>query len=333
MNGNERSWGLGVCAFALILGCGGSESSNPDAALNLPDARLPNPVDAGVDADLRDAVGAPTDDAGSLLLGPGIVLDTVRFAEEGHAWAGWAPLVNPQFEIAIDDGEMIVLVELRGLDDPSGQNDDAVDVAIYAGVDPDLDPDNNFTGSASLYVSEDSLDPLGFPRALLPDASIVDGHLTGSVVGEIELYLPGIGNMKLQDPDFSGDLVPAGDNEAVVELRNGELRGVILARHLEEIENPVSSTCMAHTMLDLAALPCLSFDGAQPDVDRDGDGLETFKEVVGDIDGQIDLCTDGDGTDYTSTWNVQCVLDPAFQDAYTAILEVSGVRAFLLPPY
>jgi hypothetical protein len=118
----------------------------------------------------------------------------------------------------------------------------------------------------------------------------------------------------------------------VVELENGELRGVILARHLEEVPNPVPSTCMANTMLDLAALPCLSFDGAQPDVDRDGDGLESFKEVVGDIDGQIDLCTDGDGTDCASTWNVQCVLDPAFQDAYTAILEVRGVRAFLLPP-
>ena len=32
--------------------------------------------------------------------------------------------------------------------------------------------------------------------------------------------------MKLQDPDFSGDLVAAGDDESVVELQNGTLSGV-----------------------------------------------------------------------------------------------------------
>jgi hypothetical protein len=40
----------------------------------------------------------------------------------------------------------------------------------------------------------------------------------------------------------------------------------------------------------------------------------------------------GNGTAQTSTSAVQCVLDPAFQDAYTATIEVRGVRAFLLPP-
>jgi hypothetical protein len=320
-----------VLGVTLVLpACGGSDS-NPDATL--PDSRLPTLLDAAVDADLRDSPSAPLDDAGLLVFGPGLVLNQVRFADAGHSWAGWAPLVNPQFDMAIDDGDMILLLELRGLDDPGGQNDpDGVSVAIYSGVDTDYDPDNNFSGSASLRVAAASVDSLGFPRAMLPDATLVDGHLSGSVVGEILLFLPAIGAVKVQDADFSADLVADGSNEAVVQIHNGVLSGNLLARHLEEVPNPVSSTCLAHSMLDLVALPCLSFDGVQPDVDRDDDGLESFDEDKYDLDGQIDICTDGDATTYVSTATVQCVLDPAFQDAYTAIIEVGGVRAFLLPP-
>jgi hypothetical protein len=324
--------GLALVLAASVAGCGGSEGGSTDAAVNLPDARIPMPVDAGLDADLRDADRPPTDDGGMLIFGPGLVLDDVRLATSGHSWQGWAPIVNPQFATAIGDGTMILLVELRGLDDPSGQNDSDVSVGIYVGLDTDTDSSNNFSGSASLRIASQSLDQNGNPRALLGSGTIINGHISGSITGEIVLFLPTIGAVKLQDAQFSGDLIAAGDGLSVVELQNGRLSGMMLARHLEEVPNPVPTTCLASSLLDLVALPCLSFDGVQPDVDRDSDGLETFDEVKDQLDGQIDLCTDGNGSTYASTTSVQCVLDPAFQDAFTAIIEVGGVRAVLLPP-
>jgi hypothetical protein len=328
------SHSLLAATFALLSACGGSESADDpvDGAVNLPDGRIPTILDAAPDADLRDATPPPVDDAGVLSFGPGVVLDDVRFAESGHSWAGWAPLVNPNFMTAINDGTMILLVEFRNLDDPTGQNDSDVSVAIYVATDTDGNASNNHSGNAMLRVSQESLDGVGNPRALLPNASITNGHLTGSVNGEILLFLPGIGGVKIQDPTFSADLIADTGNTYVAEMRNAELNGVILARHLEEVPNPVTSTCLANSMLDLVALPCLSFDGVQPDVDRDGDGLETFDEIAALLDGKIDTCSDGDGTTYVSTPGAQCVLDPAFQDAYTAKIEVGGVRAFLLPP-
>ena len=70
--------------------------------------------------------------------------------------------------------------------------------------------------------------------------------------------------------------------------------------------------------------------GVQPDVDRDGDGLETFQDQR--PDGVVDTCIDGDGTAYTSVTGIPCALDAAFQDGYTVQINVTGVRAFLVPP-
>jgi hypothetical protein len=318
----------------MVGGCGDSGSAGDIDASATPvsDARIPVVFDAGPDADLRDALGPPTDDGGMLIFGPGLIADELRLAESGHSWAGWAPLVNPSFATAIDNGEMILLIELRGLDDPSGQSDSDVSVAIYVGTDPDSNPDNNHTGSAMLHVAAESLDQVGNPRALLPNGSISGGHLTGQVTGTITLFLPGIGALLVHDPMFEADLIAAGDGKSVAALRNGKLSGVMLARDLQTVDNPVPTTCVASSMLDLVALPCLSFDGVQPDVDRDQDGLEWFEEVAGAIDGRIDLCHDGDGTTYVSTPTVPCVLDAAFQDAYTVEVEVGGVSAVLLPP-
>lgn len=313
--------------------CGdGDPTADIDASVSQPDGRLPTVIDAGPDADLRDAMGPPTDDGGVLVFGPGLIADELRLAEAGHSWAGWAPLVNPNFSTAINSGEMILLIELRGLDDPSGQQDGDVSVAIYVGTDPDADPDNNHTGSATLHVAAESLDSLGNPRALLPNGSITGGHLSGSVTGEITLFLPGIGALAVNDPQFEADLIAAGDGKSVAEIRNGRLSGVMLARDLQVVANPVPTTCIASSMLDLVALPCLSFNGVQPDIDRDQDGLEWFEEVAGALDGRIDLCHDGDDTTYVSTPSIPCVLDSAFQDAYTVEVEVGGVGAILLPP-
>src|SRR5687767_14535269 len=106
---------LGV--FMAACGGGGSSAGDPDASQA--DARLPTIIDAGIDANYGDAQ-PPRDDGGVLVFDPGVVLDSIALAEDGHAWAPYAPLANTQFQQRIDDGDLILLVELRGLDDPSG---------------------------------------------------------------------------------------------------------------------------------------------------------------------------------------------------------------------
>lgn len=321
-----------LALVAVFVGaCGSDGAGTVDAAPA--DGRIPMPVDAGPDADLRDAAGPPLDDAGLLAFGPGVVLDTVHLAETGHSWAPYAPVVNLELDNVIADGTMLLLVEFRGLDDPAGQNDaDGLDLGVFNGVDLDGNPNDNFTGSESLQVSIDSLDVNGNPRALIPDAALAAGALTGANAGPLLLYFPSLGELAVYDAQFSGTLVSGGGGTQVSTLMNGTISGVLLARDLGLMTNPVSSMCQGDTLLDVIAIGCLAIQGVQPDMDRDGDGLETFVEKTGMVDWVIDSCYDGNGTEYVTVPGTPCVLDPAFQDGYSVTIEVSGVRAILLPP-
>src|SRR5688500_11608423 len=149
----KLAW-LGVLV-AIVGACGGDdEGAVADGAP--PDGRIPMPVDGGPDADLRDAAGPPVDDAGLLAFGPGVVLDTVHLSEGGHSWAPYGPIVNLERDNVTADGTMLILVELRGLDDPSGQNDaDGLDLGVFNGVDLDGNPNDNFTGAEILQVSSE----------------------------------------------------------------------------------------------------------------------------------------------------------------------------------
>ena len=88
---------------------------------------------------------------------------------------------------------------------------------------------------------------------------------------------------------------------------------------------------MGRTWLDYLVL---DFD-VQPDVDRDGDGLEQYYDLDGD--GHVDTCEDGDGTRVERT---DCPLDDRFIDGYALVFvfrvvpaEVIGVaEETLVPP-
>lgn len=329
-----RRWLLVAAVAVLALGATacGDDSAGGELDASQSDARIPMPLDAGPDADLRDAEPPPRDDAGALVFGPGLILDDVSLAESGHSWAPYAPLVNVELDTVVADGTMIVLVELRGLDDPSGQNDSALDLGLYSGVDPDGIPGDNFTGAELLQVSADSLDSLGRPRSLLEGAAVSNGALAGADPGPLSLYFPTLGELTVYDVTFQGTLAATPDGMAVASLGGGSIAGVLLARDLGLMDNPVPGMCLGDTFLDVISQGCLGLDGIQPDVDRDGDGLERFEEKLGMIDWVIDRCVDGDGTEYASVPGVPCVLDPAFADGYTVLIQVTGVRAILVPP-
>src|SRR5262245_28345076 len=93
------------CAL-LLVACGGPPRGlASDAA--------PPPVDAAVpDAPLE----LPP------LLGPALVLDDLHiasFTEELHAFSILGQVLNPQLMMAVQGGNLLLGLELRGLDDPS----------------------------------------------------------------------------------------------------------------------------------------------------------------------------------------------------------------------
>jgi len=81
------------------------------------------------------------------------------------------------------------------------------------------------------------------------------------------------------------------------------------------------------TEVGIDYLDVFVYYGAQPDVDRDGDGLEQLFDTDGN--GFVDECRDGDGTEIVGT---DCPADPRIADAFaleldygTAAAEIVGV--------
>ena len=319
---------VGVSLFSVACARGLADETDASTV----DGRIPMPVDAGSpngpDADLP-----PRNDAGELAFGPAVVLDDLRLSDTGHSLERWAPLLNIALQLEVEPGKMIVLLEFRRLDDPRGQNDSDLDLGVFFGEDSNGAAADNFSGGAELKVSDASLDAIGNPIGLFPHLSVSGGHLSGTLNGTARLFVnvPSIGTVPVSDAALSADLVPWGTGEfgRITFLVNGRLTGTLRAQDVATIPNPAADACPGATLLDLAVLPCLISNGIQPDVDRDGDGLERFEDA--DQDGSIDRCYDGDGTLYVSTPFVSCALDPAFDDGFSASLEFAGVRAIILP--
>ena len=72
--------------------------------------------------------------------------------------------------------------------------------------------------------------------------------------------------------------------------------------------------------------------GSAPDVDLDGDGLERFEVTSTGPRGcqpVVTACIDGDGTRVEGR---DCVMDPDFQDGWSAGFELTAVRVNLVAP-
>lgn len=108
----------------------------------------------------------------------GLVVDSVTIT---GGVLGSNPLVagtlNSLVGTQIADGSLRTLLEVRDLQDPTAQNDPAVEAAVYVGVDLDADPLDDFSGSEEFDIDPASLDAQGNPLALFDMGSIALGHL------------------------------------------------------------------------------------------------------------------------------------------------------------
>lgn len=294
--------------------------AGPEASAPKPDAEAP-PVEAGP---------PPT-------LGPSLALDDLHVAtlQEGfHAFALLGGLVNEQLKMNIANGSLLVGLELRDLDDPSGQNDDTITVAMIGLSDSDGDATDNFDPDApeTFAAAPLSFGMEGNPTLLFSQASIKDGVLHAEGVGA--LMTPGL-PIPFTNPILDGTLMPSAKGDAVRTLEEGRLKGAVAASLLSFVPNITMGTCKGGTLLDVIATGCGIF-ALQPDIDLDGDGLEKFFDDAGGDpdsgatgDGMIDRCVDGDGTEILGT---DCPSDPKIADAYRLIFAIHGVRALVLAP-
>jgi len=288
------------------------------------------------------------------------VIQTLAFAGRGHgcdfsgdgapdnrlavALGPVLPLLNDMgVQRGIDSGSVILLMSMLGLDDPSGANDDSLTVAWMQGTDPDGDATNNFTGSATLAPAAGSFDVAGNPTTSFA-SSLMSRMLHGGPE-DIEIpisFLP----LELKGSQISGTTRATGGE--LHDIQNGQLCGAIpvstfafLPNLLDMFSGMTSPACdgsaAATSMADvmIGGTPrgsLVSLRGTQPDVDVDGDGLESFEvQRTGATGCQpvIIACVDGDGTRVEGR---DCALDPRFEDGFSSSLDFTSIRANLVAP-
>lgn len=226
------------------------------------------------------------------------------------------------------------LMSFMGLDDRSGANDDDLRVAWMTG----------------------QMGPT--PGTYLVDANtLVDGNPATSLQGRIvmrdldagpeDIDLPiGFLPLTLQQGRVQGTTVASGGE--LSSISNGLLCGVVGpdllllvdATTLEmfggaggfmiDIGDPCDGSVEPPTLFDMmvggAMLSILRIGGVSPDVDLDGDGLESFEVTrTGPAGCQpvVTACIDGDGRRVEGR---DCIRDPGFVDGYSAGLSYDAVR-------
>lgn len=248
-------------------------------------------------------------------------------------------LINGMFiQSGIRSGDLLFLVPLLALDDPTGANDPSFTAGWIQGEDADMDSDNNFTGMGRFLADPAGFDAFGNPLAAFESRSMMSRVSGGPEDVEIPLeIIP----LELRRGRIHGQFTAeAGE---VSGLTEGRLCGAVPLSTFALLPNLLdfigggmaAATCdgteMPATMADLlvAGAPRGGFiplRGQQPDVDLDGDGLESFEIVnTGERGCQpvIVACIDGDGTRVEGRG---CAGDRVFEDGFSAGLRMTAVR-------
>lgn len=236
-------------------------------------------------------------------------------------------LLNSQISGSVANGQLIFLMSLLGLDDMTGSVDPSVRVAWYQGTDTDGNADNNFSGSAEMYGALSGFDEAGAPTTSFA-SSISEHHLTG---GPEDVSIPlGILPLQLAQGHISGTLTPSGGR--VSGMTEGLMCGAVSVKTLALLPNflsmfmmttPCDTSVSSSTMADVligGARSLVTINPSTPDVDVDGDGLESYElTTTGAANCQptISACIDGDGTRIPGH---DCAGDARMADGFSAAL-------------
>lgn len=335
-----------------VTGCGDGTVTDPEACDDGNTMSFDG-CDAACRADIAmviDSLSLGDRGEGCDLTGDGSV-DNAFARALGLLGSALGPLISN----AIESGNLIMLMDFLGLDDPLGASDDDLRVAWLQGGDVDGDVSNNFGGAGVFYVNPSSINPDGSPTTSI-QSQIASSMLTGGPE-DIPLPLPipielqqghvegrvqpdAVGPYRIGNPDTDErGLLCGGVPVSLLALLDGFLGGT---GGMLETDPPCDGGDPA-TLVDLIigggdatasfggrSFP-LSFRATPPDLDLDGDGLEGFVVQSTGPDAcqpVVVACTDGDGTRIDGR---NCYNDAAIADGYSAAFKFTAVRATLAP--
>ena len=301
---------LPLIAALLVLGCG------DDAGVALDGGHGDAPIDAaGPDAELDRSKCtsslSPSFIANSLIVPPPSVGFDLN--GDGNPDNLLGNLRNAGLNDALrmqTQKQPYVLVTIENLTDP--QNAPNVQPVIYLGVDADGDPSNDFSGMGSFWFTLSSVDATNCrPLAILPAGAMVNGHF--EAMADHALVPLNFAAFDIRRAHVTGDIAPD-----LSSLSNVLVGGAATPCKLSETPQTLTN----QSMLDLLA----GTYGLQPDIDLDGDGLETF---VASPSAGVYACIDASGTRIDGK---TCACDPRIADGFSLALEVTAVKAMLLGP-
>lgn len=268
----------------------------------------------GVDCPECGPVAPPPEDTDGWDDPPGAgrayVLEEVTIADamKGFDLDGWCPsgecvdnrigalsgLLAGAIEEAHDLGYGRTVLELSGVDEPFTGDDARVTIKAYEVSDATLDETDDFgpIGSCCRYqVTERSL--FGDPhRARFRMPGLYEaGRARDAGTGDLAIVFPSSAPalLPIQGARFSASTSPHIEPRLQILLG-----GAVSVADLARMKNPlcrgdiVDTYCRA---VDATLLDLLVDRGLHPDIDRDGDGLETFE--LDEATGRVGKCFDG----------------------------------------
>ena len=194
--------------------------------------------------------------------GPGLVVDGINIVGGQLGLIGLA--VNPLLANAIQSGNTRILLELRDLDDVTAQNDPIVSVALYNGLDQDMDPTDDFSGTEPLAIDPLSVNPDGSPIVIFEPGSLTAGDL---VAGPATLDLASVIGITVTAVLLEGTVATNAAS-----FTSTPITGGVLSALLDQVDNPLPFP--PGSLLDL-----LMFSGINPSIDLDGDGTNDAYSV------------------------------------------------------
>jgi len=203
--------------------------------------------------------------------------------------------------------------ELGSLTDPS--------VVMINATGQDLDDpenrDDDLSGTEPFYASSGALDACGEPLDYYLDASLTDGVLNGAN-----------GSFTISSGDASGfaiyNAIVRGSFSTDGSTNETLIGGAVLISELGD--SYAAGASEDHSLLEIllsggAILGVGALPGLEPDLDLDGDGLESFEL---DTESHIVRCIDGDRTVFEGR---DCWRDATFADAISLTLRLGLVHA------
>jgi hypothetical protein len=288
-----------IAVPCIVVGCGGS---NPAAS---PDLEMP--------ADMTAEGCQPPFGNGYI-----VTTFTMRQAGDGFDLNGdgkpdnelgtLADFANPKWQDAITKGYAIYLLDVRDLAGPPLVEGSTMKLSFFVGVDADADASNNLGGLGTFFVPPEQFDVNCMTTAGFDNPTVHNGQIEAKKA-DLNIVAQGVGNLKFVNVIFHGTM------NADYSVLSGSVGDVGTACALSLAPSGINASSLLDVIVGTFSL--------QPDIDLDGDGLDSFAV---DANG-ISSCTNGSGV---TIMGHDCPCDPRIHDGYSAAMDFTSAPAKIL---